>query len=277
MGALGLHQLVPRSLLARRCIVVLVCYLDDSGKDPQNPITTLAGYAATDAQWSAFETEVEPIFTDCGVRVLHTKDLHHTDGEFEGWRVLKKQAFVARICMALAPHVLLGMSASAAKKIYAKRANESDRKRTITPYAWCFNLIVNWVLTDIRLGRIAHTEGVAFILECGHQNNAEAVEVFHDIRRLHEDAAEALRSITFVPKEKCRAIQMADLLAFYSRRHGVKIYNAPMEDKQRVQRTPGRMLDIIAERIPHRPYVATDFGPDMPNSSRFFGGPLDGE
>jgi hypothetical protein len=30
---------------------VLICYLDDSGKDPQNPITTLAGYVARDAAW----------------------------------------------------------------------------------------------------------------------------------------------------------------------------------------------------------------------------------
>ncbi len=256
---------------------MLVCYLDDSGKDPQNPITTLAGYAATEDQWRGFETEAEPIFTDCGVEVLHTKDLHHTDGEFAGWRVLKKQAFVARICVALSHHARLGMSASAAKAIYARRAAQSGRKRTITPYAWCFNLIVEWVLTDIRIGRTAHEEGVSFILESGHQNNVEAERVFHDVCRLHEDAAQVLRSISFVPKESCRAIQMADLLAFYSRRHGAAIYKAPTRDKERVRQSPGTMLNIIAERMPYRPFVATDFGPDIPNSSRFFGGSVDGE
>ena len=97
-------------LLAGRWIVVLVCYLDDSGKDPQNPITTLAGYAATEEQWRGFETEVEPIFADCGVKILHTKDLHKTDGEFEDWRVLQKQAFVARICRALSLSYCPGMS-----------------------------------------------------------------------------------------------------------------------------------------------------------------------
>jgi hypothetical protein len=163
---------------------VLVCYLDDSGKDRENPITTLAGYAATEAQWRGFETEVEPIFAEYGVKILHTKDLHNTDGEFEDWRLLKKQAFVARICSALSHYEPFGMSASAAKAVYAKRATESSRKRTITPYAWCFNLIINWVLTDIRIGRIAHEEGVSFILEMGHQNNVEAEKVFHDVRKL---------------------------------------------------------------------------------------------
>ena len=39
---------------------MLKCYLDDSGKDPQNSITTIAGYAATAQQWTAFETDAEP-------------------------------------------------------------------------------------------------------------------------------------------------------------------------------------------------------------------------
>jgi hypothetical protein len=77
---------------------VLVCYLDDSGKDSQNRITTIAGYAATDDQWLSFEKAVEPIFSDYSVKVLHAKDLHNTDGNFKGWTVLKKQAFVAKLC-----------------------------------------------------------------------------------------------------------------------------------------------------------------------------------
>jgi hypothetical protein len=258
-------------------VVVLVCYLDDSGKDAQNPITTLAGYAATEDQWKAFETEVEPIFANYGVNILHTKDLHHTDGEFSDWKVLRKHAFVASICRVLSRHALLGMSVSAGKKIYMQRASESDRKRTITPYSWCFNIIIDWVLTDIRIGRLAHSDGVAFVLETGNHNNAEAEQVFHDVRRLFEDAQRALRSMSFVPKDDCRAIQMADLFSFYSRRHGVQMYSAPTEKRAETRRRPGTMLDIITEAAPHRAYVGTDFGPDIPNSSRFFGGPLDGE
>jgi hypothetical protein len=256
---------------------VLVCYLDDSGKDPQNPITTLAGYVATETQWSAFESEVEPIFEDCGVKILHTKDLHKTDGEFKDWRVLQKQAFVSRLSTALFHNGAMGMSVSAAKAIYRQRADESDRKRTITPYAWCFNLIIQWLLTDIRVGRVTHSEGVAFVLESGHENNPEAEQVFHDVRRLYDDAALALRSISFVPKEACRAVQMADLFAFYSRRHGKEMYLAPHDQKAAIKNDPGIMLKIMTERVPHRAYVGSDFGPDIPNSSRFFGGPIEGE
>jgi hypothetical protein len=74
--------MVPRSLLAGSWIAVLVCYLDDSGKDPQNPITTIAGYIAKDTAWQAFEVEVEKWFTEFKVNVLHANQLHDTDGDF---------------------------------------------------------------------------------------------------------------------------------------------------------------------------------------------------
>jgi hypothetical protein len=167
------------------------------------------------------------------------------------------------------------MSTSVAKEPYARRVAESGHKRPIPPYSWAFNLLVEWVLTDIRVGRIAHTEGVSFILESGHDNNAEAERIFQKIRRIH-NLENVLRSISFVSKVSCRAIQMADLFAFYSRRHGAVMYLTPPEAKLERRDNPGTMLNIITEAIPHRAYVATDFGPDAPGT-RFFGGPLEGE
>jgi len=257
MKALGLHRLVPGSLLTRRWIVVLVCYLDDSGKDPQNPITTLAGYIARDTEWQAFESEVEHWFAEFGVNTLHAKELHDTDGDFENWSVLKKQAFVSRICQARTSHLMMGLSMSAQKGTYQVRADESSRKRTVTPYTFCFNVIINWILRDFRTCGAANMEGVAFILECGHENNPEAEKAFNDIRKLH-NIEHILHSISFVPKESCRAIQLADLLAFYSRRLGEATEKARREGN--ASHPTDTMMNIIAENLPHRVVVATDFG-----------------
>jgi hypothetical protein len=76
---------------------MLVCYLDDSGKDSQNPITTIADYVASEDAWTEFEKEVEPYFAERKVSILHAMDLHNTRDEFKGWSVLNKEAFVARI------------------------------------------------------------------------------------------------------------------------------------------------------------------------------------
>ena len=100
---------------------------------------------------------------------------------------------------------MMGMSIAAFKKAYTQRATESSRKRTVTPYTFCFSVLIDWIMRDIRIGRAVHKEGVALILECGHENNPEAEEQFYAIRKLHK-IEDALRSISFVPKDNCRAI-----------------------------------------------------------------------
>lgn len=257
MAALGLHRLVPRSLLAARWLAVLVCYLDDSGKDPQNRVTTLAGFVAREEDWKAFEKEVEPIFARRKVEVLHAKDLEDTDGEFEGWSVLKKQAFVAQVCQVLSRHSMLGVSMSCVKTTYDNRAKQSKRKRTTRPYTFCFTVILDWLLRDIRTGRAVWDEGLAFILETGHENNPEAEQQFYAIRKLHK-IEKTLKSICFVPKDNCRAIQVADLFAFYSRRD-----SAAIEKRGRVGGAEDMetMLKIIVEKGQFRAFVATDFEP----------------
>jgi hypothetical protein len=141
----------------------------------------------------------------------------------------------------------MGLSMSAHKDTYALRAAESDRKRTVTPYSFCFEFIVDWILRDFRLGAASNTEGVAFILERGHQNNPEVEQEFHAVRSLHK-IEHLLHSIRFVPKESCRAIQLADLLAFYSRRDGVTQYKAREVGSESY--TSDTMMKIIIENLP---------------------------
>ena len=247
---------------------MLVCYLDDSGKDPQNRCTTIAGYVARDTAWEAFEADVEPWFTEFDVGVFHAKDLHNTDGDFKGWTVLKKQAFVSRICQARNPHVMLGVSMAAEKASFQEVREERGKVRTSSAYGWCFNVIVDWLLRDIRTGAVANTEGVAFILERGHENNPDAERAFHEIRNRF-GLQDTLKSISFVPKEACRAIQLADLLAFYSRRTNEKLLRAKKEGLE--EYAVETMERILVEGANHRGFVATEFG-DGAEGSRFLSG-----
>ena len=155
---------------------MLVCYLDDSGKDSQNPITTIVGYVASEEGWAKFEEEVEPYFAERSVSVLHATDLHGTRGEFKSWSVLKKEAFVARIALVAAKHVVFGVSMSAEKGNYKDHAGfRFDTSRsTVAPYTFCFQVIVDWLLRDIRIGKRVHEEGIKFLLEQGHDDNAQA-------------------------------------------------------------------------------------------------------
>lgn len=246
---------------------MLVCYLDDSGKDPQNPITSLGGYATSDNAWAAFEQNAEPIFQKyLGDEPLHAKDLYHGEGVYEGWKVLKKQSFVAQLCMKLYPlQPLKGISFAVRKANYATRAAEAVkrgfRKRTVTPYTFCLDVILNWILTDVYVGKIANEEGLALILECGNEHNEEARESLDAIKKLH--GLDHVRSLSFIPKKECRAIQMADLFAYYTRRHNRSIDIAGQEPP--VDPVLKELLRDLNQRI----FVATDFGPEM-RASRFF-------
>lgn len=259
MTARGLSELIPPSLLAGRWIAVLVCYLDDSGKDKLNPATALAGYIAKEDDWKTFEAQVEPWFSEFKVDVLHAKDMHASDGEFRDWTVLRKQAFVARICQAMSRSVAMGMSMAASKEGYKEANQKLPQPLKATPYTFCFNALVNWTLFDVRLGKAAHEEGVAFVLETGHENNPQAEWLFNLLRERHEEARNALRSISFVAKDSSRAIQVADLLAFYSRRSAVSVLKKdPLDDHSRA------MLNLISGSVPHRGFVATDLHDEEP-------------
>jgi hypothetical protein len=247
---------------------VLVSYLDDSGKDPHNPITSLAGYAASDSAWKSFEADSEPIFQKyVGNDPLHAMDLYHGEGRFQGWNVIQKQSFVAQLCLKLYAHKpLLGVSFSVQKASYATRAMEALkrklRKRTATPYTFCMEGILNWILTDLEVGRMANEDGLALILEGGNEHNEEAKQALDAIKRLH--SLDQVADLSFVPKTACRAIQMADLFAYYTRRHN------------RMIKTPGvepptdPVLKVMLENLRQRSFVATDFGPEI-TASRFLG------
>ena len=267
--ALGLHNLVPPGLLAGKWLMV-ICYLDDSGKDPQNVVTTLAGFVAREASWRAFEAEVEPFFKKRKVEILHAKELESTKGEFEGWKIIQKQAFVSEVSRTLAKHSMLGVSMSCVKEQYDTRTKERGKKRTNRPYTFCFNVILDWLLRDIRTGKAVWSEGLSLILEAGHENNPEAERAFYSIRKKH-GLENVLKSICFVPKDNSRAIQAADLFAFYTRRDSNRLEKASRKGAKPYEMET--MLKIITEKGPFRGYVATDFGPNI-NASTFFAGDL---
>lgn len=248
---------------------MLVTYLDDSGKDPENPITSLGGYAGSEEAWATFEQEAEPIFQKyIGDEPLHAMNLYQGTGLYEGWKVIQKQSFVSQLCMKLYPQQpLLGVSFSVQKASYAKRAAEALkrglRKRTVTPYTFCMEAILNWILTDAQVGKMANEKGLALILECGNEHNEEARIALESVKKIH--ALDHVKSLSFVPKTACRAIQMADLFAYYTRRHNRKI------------EVPGReppvdpVLQVLLENLRQRSFVANDFGPEI-KASRFFAG-----
>ena len=232
---------------------MFVCYLDDSGKDPYNDIETLAGYITTKRKWEIFEKDVKPVFKEFEVDILHAKKLNDRDGKYRTWDWNKRKRFVSRLCTTFQPHDVFGLSFSVLKETYRARKAESlaEGVGKVSHYAFCFCVIVDALLKPplIDFGP------VSFIVEDGHKSNPEVRDLFERMKKGHQFGSQ-LGTISFPTKESSRAIQMADLFAYYSRRHQNGIVAS--QGKGASPHQPEPILDIINDHLDSYTRVVTN-------------------
>lgn len=276
---LRLSGLLPRSVLAGRIVALLTCYLDDSGTHPDSPLVTLAGYVMADVEWEKFEVEVEPFFKKRGVKILRGFDIQQNEGCFadkDVWKVLNKQAFIGEVGRTLKPHGPVGLSISVTRAAYEERAAGREVPPA-PPYAWAFDVIANWILSSPQVGKRARDEGVSFVVERGSSDNA-ALKNGHDyiVANFAEELGNTMRGLSFVPKEHSRAIQMADLIAYYANRRAMQLQGIPPE--QRASVDLDAVMKVILETCPpSRCEVANQFGyrdDPLPSRAELFPSPL---
>lgn len=195
---------------------MLVCYLDDSGTSGL-PVTTLAGFVGFDANWSRLEPSLDTLMNAHGVPVFHAKEFHDTKPPFKGWSKVRKRSFAEEIFSTVAGQVR-GMSMTIRRAPIVERQRSTGDLPSMSATGICFATIMMRFFQDplLRAGTYAH--GVSFIIEAGNKNEAEIALYFAQMRTQPAFQGK-LHSLTFVPKTACRAIQLADYLAFYSRRH----------------------------------------------------------
>jgi hypothetical protein len=111
--------------------------------------------------------------------------------------------FVSRIAQVASKHVSFGVSMSAEKGNYRDHSMyRSDISRaTVAPRMFCFQVICDWLLRNTRIGKPVHHEGIKFLLEDGHDNNAQAVREFQWVRE-HFGLQNVLHSIDVVTRNR---------------------------------------------------------------------------
>ncbi|MGE8940644.1 DUF3800 domain-containing protein [Leptospira interrogans] len=237
-------------------IAVLRAYLDDSGTNKQSPIVVMGGYVASLRDWRRFESRARRIFRREGVDLLHAKDFHDRDGCFAGWSPPRQMCFVTDLYDAAGEaNVLLGMAHAVTKDVYKQRGVETGLNKNTSAYGWCFQMLLNRLLNHEHLHDRIRQEGISFVLESGNPNNGDCEKIFEAIRTNPKYGLEhVLKSISFVPKNSCAAIQFADFIAFFNRRHtdACTKVGGPLE-------TLLPYLEIATSKIRHDAFVATDF------------------
>jgi hypothetical protein len=194
---------------------VFQCYLDDSGTSAL-PVLTMAGFVANLSTWEEVEPATEEIMTRYGVPVFHAKEFHATVECFTNWSRIKKKSFAQEVFL---PNKmkLQAVSLSVRKAAFIEKQKTSEHLTNMSPYGFCFAAIMGNLLTNPIVGPQIQKQGISFLIETGNKNNPGIEKHFHATSKAPMFEG-CLRALTFVKKGSCRAIQLADYWAFYSRR-----------------------------------------------------------
>jgi hypothetical protein len=186
---------------------VFQCYLDDSGTSGL-PVVTMAGFVSSLGNWEQIEPIADAIMSSYGVPVFHAKEFHSTKGTFAHWTKIKKRSFAKELFSSFKGR-MHAVSATVRKSSFYEAKKRTGTMETMSPYGVCFSSIVTRILMEPQMGGLVRQNGLSFLVENGNTNNAELENHFHFMSK--QKAFEGhLRSISFINKDSCRAIQLAD-------------------------------------------------------------------
>lgn len=203
-------------------VFVFVCYLDDTDNN-MGPILGIAGYTAHIRNWELFEREVDPFLTSKGVMTLRGKDFHNGHGDFKGWTGTQKSEFVEALYDIVERNRIFGIVSMLDKKHYKKARLHYPAFKNVSPLGAVFSSALgNLMFKDVLASNLFKFEKLALVVESGNKSNNNLVKLYDWVAKDKRNSAfsHRLAGLTFVDKSQCRAIQLADFLAFHSRKGG---------------------------------------------------------
>jgi hypothetical protein len=234
----------------------------------------MAGYVATVDQWAKFEGAARPLLRDWGVQTLHAKQFHDTNAEFTGWSAQRKIDFTVAVYRQLRQHANRGISVSTRKDTYKRRKQQTGLAVNSSPYGFCFTLVLNALLREHSLRPMINKDGLTFILEAGNANDGDVQTTFANIKQRHHLTAQ-LHSLGFAEKNSSVALQVADFLAFHSRRYAEACEANRMSSEHDAAARSGEVRDLppvplllrlIRSSMPHTSMIAVDFHGEPPEA-----------
>lgn len=217
----------------------------------------MAGYAAPADNWRRFEKSAAKLYRREGVSLLHSRDFQNANGPFRGWHPARQLAFVEGLYKAARrAGVLVGVSQATEKQPYRRRGEETGLNKNRSAYGWCFQMVVEQLLEAPETAERMKRKGVVFLIEQGNANNEDVRAIF-DRFKSHEPfgLADVMRDIIFVEKSNSLAIQLADFLAYYTRRHNEECVKAGGRPLAKLP----PYLNIAVNSFKHYGFVANDF------------------
>lgn len=203
----------------RGLLFVLECYLDDSNNS-SGPSLGIAGFLSHVDYWEALERAVEPILSGYNVSLLRGKDFHNGHNDFKNWDGPKKRQFVDDLFSVAGRYIICGINSTINKGYYKKLKAQDRTLSNLSPLGAAFaSAVTALAAKDIPNHPAFHpVERLSFVVESGNNSNNNLPKYFHWLKKNWGFPGVPLGDLRFVEKRDCRAVQLADFLAFHGRR-----------------------------------------------------------
>lgn len=196
----------------RRTLLVLRGYFDESG--PGDGWFTVGGWVAPEWRWDRIDGIWNRLL---GHRVFHLTDFENRRGQFEAWPSDRSRVpLITKLADGLVGNGVAGISMSVDFKVFWDRFCPDATQHQAVRLAYGFML-------TLCLGRLVRSlpvpaDGVAVVCEEIQGASGFAVECFHSLKNTDPRFKGKLQGIAFVPKERFRGLQAADILAHESQK-----------------------------------------------------------
>ena len=200
---------------ADRQIVVLKAYFDDSGTHKGSKSVVLAGFMASEDEWTAFEHAWQAILNREGLKSFHAADFESGYGACKDWPRVRREAVRADLRFVLAKTNLIGIGATVRADDWSASASPVVIERYHSPiylaFEHCIQQTLHWAkrATDQQTKTV---QRVSFFFDSFNREAARCLDIAKNYEEgwIHSDWFEGF---SFGQVERTLPLQAADMLA----------------------------------------------------------------
>lgn len=159
----------------------LTAYFDESGTHGDSPVSVVAGYLATTAQWRVFETRWRKMLRAAGIDVFHMVDLENFRGEFQGWSEEQRRKLIREATRIIRTQTEMGVGLATLVQDFENTVTLPFQALFGGIYGWC-----GWFALDIAAQWAAdagNTNPINYIFEAGARGRHELDRFIATLRK----------------------------------------------------------------------------------------------
>jgi hypothetical protein len=219
----------PHDKRQRYFAMILPAYLDDSADKTRERLFVTGGVLCKPLEWFDVECKWEKELRKNGIGYFRTSDCKWLDGSFRKYRSptdypkpkgrQKADGIRAALETIISKSHVLGFGIAIHMKDFRKFVATVPKARIIfptdDPYVMGFYSLMFQIVYEVMKHR--KNSVVAFVCDEEKSHQAELTEAYRQLKLNHPELEECMGSLTFMDDKKCAPLQVADLMAGFTK------------------------------------------------------------